>query len=96
MKLSLRITGLRNTPQKFLLHIQKRLGNYDIPLIWTADFILDTDPNTKKDKYVLGEINASCVGFTTFLELSENIADEVLALLDAESAVNTRWGPFRR
>jgi glutathione synthase/RimK-type ligase-like ATP-grasp enzyme len=76
--------------------IQQRLGNYDIPLIWTADFILDTDPKTKKDRYVLGEINASCVGFTTFLELSENIADEVLALLDAESAVNTRWGPFRR
>jgi hypothetical protein len=80
--------------KKMVPTIQQRLGNYDIPLIWTADFILDTEPKTKKDSYVLGEINTSCVGFTTFLELSENIADEVLALLDAESAVNTHWGPF--
>ena len=76
--------------------IQSRLGNYDLPLIWTADFILDTDEKSGKDKYILGEINASCVGFTTFLELSENIADEVLALLDAESAVNPKWGAFSR
>ena len=76
--------------------IQSRLGNYDLPLIWTADFILDTDKKTGKDKYVLGEINASCVGFSTFLELSENIADEVLALLDAEAAVNRRWAAFQK
>ncbi len=76
--------------------IQSRLGNYDLPLIWTADFILDTDKTTGKDKYILGEINASCVGFSTYLELSENIADEVLALLDAEAAVNNRWGAFNR
>ncbi len=75
--------------------IQKKLGNYDLPLIWTADFILDTDENGK-DLYVLGEINASCVGFTTFLELSDDIADEVLALMDAESAVNHRWAAFTR
>ncbi len=76
--------------------IQTKLGNYDLPLIWTADFILDTDKKTKKDKYVLGEINASCVGFTTFLELSENIADEVLALLDAEAVVNNKWAAFSK
>ena len=76
--------------------MQKKLGNYDLPLIWTADFILDTDKKTGKDKYVLGEINASCVGFTTFLELSDDIADEVLALLDAESAVNNRWAAFTK
>lgn len=76
--------------------IQSRLGNYDLPLIWTADFILDTDKKTGKDKYVLGEINASCVGFSTFLELSGNIADEVLALLDAEAAVNNRWAAFTK
>lgn len=75
--------------------IQRKLGNYDLPLIWTADFILDTDENGN-DKYILGEINASCVGFTTFLELSEDIADEVLALMDAESAVNKRWAAFTR
>ena len=76
--------------------MQSKLGNYDLPLIWTADFILDTDKTTGEDKYVLGEINASCVGFTTFLELSEDIADEVLALLDAESAVNQRWAAFTK
>lgn len=82
--------------EKSLPTIQQRLGNYDLPLIWTADFILDTDKKTGTDKYVLGEINASCVGFTTFLELSENIADEVLALLDAEEAVNRRWAAFSK
>ncbi|UTW63148.1 Cj0069 family protein [bacterium SCSIO 12741] len=76
--------------------IQQRLGNYDLPLIWTADFILDTDKESGTDKYVLGEINASCVGFTTHLELSEDIADEVLALLDAEEVVNDRWAAFNR
>ncbi len=76
--------------------IQSRLGNYDLPLIWTADFILDNDKKTGKDIYILGEINASCVGFTTFLELSDNIADEVLALMDAESAVNQKWGAFTK
>ena len=76
--------------------IQKKLGNYDLPLIWTADFILDTDKVTGKDKYVLGEINASCVGFTTFLELSDNIAQEICDLLDAETAVNTKWAAFTK
>jgi hypothetical protein len=80
--------------EKSVSLIQTKLGNYDLPLIWTADFILDTDKETGKDKYVLGEINASCVGFTTFLELSEDIADEVLALLYAESAVNRRWAAY--
>ncbi len=86
---------LVKTIKKTLPLIQSRLGNYDLPLIWTADFILDYDKNGK-DIYVLGEINASCVGFTTFLELSENIADEVLALLDAEQAVNSRWAAFNK
>jgi hypothetical protein len=76
--------------------IQSRLGNYDLPLIWTADFILDTNKKTGEDMYILGEINASCVGFSTFLELSDNIADEVLALLDAESAVNNKWAAFTK
>ena len=61
-------------------------------LIWTADFILDTDKKTGKDNYILGEINASCVGFSTHLKLSENIAEEVLDLMDAESDVNNKGG----
>ncbi|HIV49507.1 Cj0069 family protein [uncultured Helicobacter sp.] len=56
-----------------LPEIRAKLGNYDLPLIWTADFILDTDSNGK-DKYVLGEINCSCVGFTSPAEFMEKIA----------------------
>ena len=53
--------------------IKNKLGNYDLPLIWTADFILDTDENGG-DKYILGEINCSCVGFTSPAEFMEKIA----------------------
>lgn len=72
-----------------------KLGGYDIPLIWTADFILDTDPETGEDKYVLGEINASCVGFSTHLEISENIADEIVGVLETESIVNHKWPAYK-
>lgn len=75
--------------------LQARLGGYALPLIWTADFILDTDKMNGKDKYVLGEINASCVGFTTHLELSENIADEIMNLIEAERVINDRFPAFR-
>ena len=74
--------------------LQAGLGNYDLPLIWTIDFILDDDKNGKKDNYVLSEINASCVGFSTQLELSENIADEILNLIEADNAVNKRWPAY--
>ena len=56
--------------------IKNKLGNYDLPLIWTADFILDTDENGK-DKYVLGEINCSCVGFTSPVEFLDKTARRV-------------------
>ena len=74
--------------------IQQRLGNYDLPLVWTIDFILDTDKQNGNDKYVLGEINASCVGFSTHLELSKDIADEIVRLMEAEAVVNPRWVAF--
>jgi len=45
--------------------VKEKLGKgFNIPLIWTADFILDWDEN-KKDKYIVGEFNCSCVGFTS-------------------------------
>lgn len=74
--------------------IIEKLGGYDLPLIWTLDFILDTDPKTKKDKYVLGEINASCVGFTTNLSLSEQVAEEIVRLMEADSIINEKWPAF--
>lgn len=59
--------------------ITEKLGGYDIPLIWTADFMLDWDEN-KNDTYVLGEINCSCVGFTSHLNegIQDTVADEVI------------------
>ncbi|ERI07596.1 Cj0069 family protein [Aneurinibacillus aneurinilyticus] len=60
--------------------IMERLGGYNLPLIWTADFILDTDEQGH-DCYILGEMNCSCVGFTSQLSLSENVADEIISIL---------------
>jgi glutathione synthase/RimK-type ligase-like ATP-grasp enzyme len=62
--------------------ISKKVGGFDIPLIWTADFMLDWDEN-KNDKYVLGEINCSCVGFTSHLDMGiqDVVADEVVRLV---------------
>lgn len=54
--------------------ISEKLDVDDVPLIWTADFMLDWDENGN-DTYVLGEINCSCVGFTSHLE--EGIQDKV-------------------
>lgn len=63
--------------------ISEKLGGFDIPLIWTADFMLDWDENGN-DKYVLGEINCSCVGFTSHLDqgIQEIVADEVIRRLE--------------
>lgn len=59
------------------------LGGYDLPLIWTADFILDTDDNGQ-DVYRLGEMNCSCVGFTSQLELAEQVADHIISYFETE------------
>jgi hypothetical protein len=55
----------------------------DLPLIWCADFILDYD-EAKEDLYWLGEINCSCVGFTSNLGqgIEELIAEEVITILN--------------
>jgi len=62
--------------------IREKLGGYATPLIWTADFILDYD-EAGNDKYVLGEINCSCVGFTSHLDMGiqEKIADEIISVV---------------
>jgi hypothetical protein len=62
--------------------ISDKIGGLDVPLIWTSDFMLDWDEN-KNDKYVLGEINCSCVGFTSHLDegIQEVVADEVIRLV---------------
>ncbi|MBQ0138295.1 MAG: Cj0069 family protein [Kurthia sp.] len=60
--------------------ITEMLGGYDLPLIWTADFILDTLPDGS-DTYILGEMNCSCVGFTSQLELANDVADTIIEII---------------
>ena len=63
--------------------ISKKLGGLDLPLIWTADFMLDWDEKGK-DTYVLGEINCSCVGFTSHLDqgIQEVLAEEAISRVE--------------
>ena len=70
-----------------LSEVTELLGGYDLPLIWTADFILDTDERGQ-DTYILGEMNCSCVGFTSELELAQTIADEILACINEKVPVS--------
>jgi hypothetical protein len=53
--------------------IKPHLQGKDFPLLWTMDYILDFDEN-KNDRYILSEINCSCVGITSELELVDEIA----------------------
>ena len=65
--------------------ITNKLGGYALPLIWTADFMLDTGEDGH-DKYVLGEMNCSCVGFTSHLNdgIQEIIADKIIQIVSEE------------
>jgi hypothetical protein len=49
-----------------------------LPLLWTADFIFDTD-DQGKDIFYIGEFNCSCVGITQDLYLSEVVAKTAIA-----------------
>lgn len=69
-----------------LPQITALLGNYDLPLIWTADFMFDTDENGQ-DRYILGEMNCSCVGFTSELSLAHQIAAEIIDSLQEKMEI---------
>ena len=68
--------------------IAENLGGDNIPLIWTADFMLADDDETGEDTYVLGEINCSCVGFTSELDMGiqEMVADEAIKRVEEKNA----------
>ena len=68
--------------------IAENLGGDNIPLIWTADFMLADDDETGEDTYVLGEINCSCVGFTSELDMGiqEMVAEEAIKRVEAKHA----------
>ena len=78
--------GLIKLFQDSLPTIVDKLGGYDIPLIWTVDFMLDWDENGN-DKYILGEINCSCVGFTTHLDrgIQDKVADHIIKTVTAKN-----------
>jgi glutathione synthase/RimK-type ligase-like ATP-grasp enzyme len=49
------------------------LKGQNYPLLWTMDYILDYNEDGS-DKYVLSEINCSCVGITSDLEYAKEVA----------------------
>jgi len=71
---------------KDLPSISEKLKSYDVPLIWTADFMLDYDEN-KNDTYVLGEMNCSCVGFTSHLDIGiqDKVAAEIIRVVESKN-----------
>jgi hypothetical protein len=67
-------------------------GGGPLPLLWTADFMADWGPSGE-DAHVLGEMNCSCVGFTS--ELDRGIQDKValeIILRVSEAATGLRHG----
>jgi len=59
--------------KKGLKDIKTFLNGQNYPLLWTMDYILDYNEDGT-DKYVLSEINCSCVGITTELQYAEEVA----------------------
>lgn len=74
---------LMNLFNESLPMISEKIGGIDIPLIWTADFMLDWDEDGN-DKYILGEFNCSCVGFTSHLDMGiqDHIATEAIRRIE--------------
>ncbi|CAE7764386.1 unnamed protein product [Symbiodinium sp. KB8] len=62
--------------QQYMGSVLDRVGVSTPPVLWTADFIRAGPP--AKTRYILSEINASCVGFSSFPEVAQSIAAEVV------------------
>lgn len=54
------------------------MADEPLPLLWTADFIFDTN-DEGEDVFYVGEFNCSCVGITQTLELAEKVAAEAVS-----------------
>ena len=72
------------------VQVHKALGGADLPLLWTVDFILDTDADGK-DTFKIGEINCSCVGFTTELSIADLISEAAIDMLSRCGAPMKRY-----
>lgn len=68
---------LRSLPE-----IKKTFNLKHLPILWTSDFILD-DAYDDDEHFVLGEMNCSCVGFTSHLDLGiqETVAESIIDAL---------------
>ena len=56
-----------------LKDLKPYLSGQNYPLLWTMDYILDFNKDGS-DKYVLSEINCSCVGITSELQYAKEVA----------------------
>lgn len=76
-------TNLTTLLLESLQIIKTELTIKQLPLLWTADFILDTD-NYGKDIYVLSEVNCSCVGIPDNLigVVEHQIASEAIKRIE--------------
>lgn len=54
--------------------IKPYLQGKNFPLLWTMDYIMDYNSDGS-DRYILSEINCSCVGITTQLELAKEVGE---------------------
>jgi len=62
------------------------MEGHELPLLWTADFILGAAKPPwvdGKDYYFIGELNCNCVGITTQLEVTEVVAAEAVRICEA-------------
>ena len=62
-----------NITKHGLKDLRSYLSGQHYPLLWTMDYILDYNEDGS-DKYVLSEINCSCVGITTELQYAKDVA----------------------
>ena len=62
-----------NLTMNGLKDLKPYLNGQNYPLLWTMDYILDYNEDGS-DKYVLSEINCSCVGITTQLQYAKDVA----------------------
>ena len=63
--INLTINGLKD--------IKPYLNGKNYPLLWTMDYIMDYNKDGS-DKYILSEINCSCVGITSELQYAKEVA----------------------
>jgi glutathione synthase/RimK-type ligase-like ATP-grasp enzyme len=70
--------SLLNHFQSFIPTLKKSCNMEDLPFLWAIDFI-----KNHENRYIISEINASCVGINKYLEkgILNNLAQEAIAVI---------------